>query len=519
MSPPNTYYSAFLFLTGIACLVVAAIVWQQRRAAAGAGALIVFMLTLSWWDISYAIFGADAPGPTPFFWLDITYVSVVLAPTAFLAFTLQFVQREHWLKPPFIFVLAIEPMTVLALLWTDPWHNLFFAGKRDSNTQMILDGGPVFWANVIYSYTLLLISSILLVQFFRRSSGLFRRQAATVLGAAAIPWLNSIIFVSRLNPLPDVDNTPFAFSFAALAFAYALLRYRLLDVKPIARHVLVENMSDGVIVLDAQNRIVDINPAALSVLGVSAALPIGQPVEKVLSAWPDLVTTFYEVQQVYTEIAVGHEPYHYLDLRISPLFDRGQFVGRLIVWRDITGLKRAQAELQRLATTDVLTQVFNRRYFLEMADRELKRALRLKHPLALVLMDIDRFKDINDTFGHAAGDQVLITFAKVCQANIREIDLLARFGGEEFAALMPESGHEQAYLVAERLRLAVAQAPTDFDGHQISITSSFGIATVESDRDTLEVVLRRADQALYAAKQAGRNRVVAWQQSLSTTQS
>src|SRR6185436_12718418 len=104
----------------------------------------------------------------------------------------------------------------------------------------------------------------------------------------------------------------------------------------------------------------------------------------------------------------------------------------LITMLDITELKRAQTELQKLATTDMLTDLFNRRYFFELANTELQRAIRHQQPLALALLDLDHFKHINDTFGHATGDRVLSAFAKICKENLREIDVLARFGGEEF---------------------------------------------------------------------------------------
>jgi len=195
---------------GAACLMVTIVVWQQSRTAAGTGSLIVLMLALSWWDITYAVFWIGAPGPTHFFWMDITYIGVVIIPAAFLVFALQLAQLEDWLKPPILLALTIEPVLVLVLMWTDPWHGLFFAGKRALNATLILDAGPVFWANVGYSYILVLITCILLVRVFLRSSGLYRRQAAMVLVAAGFPWLNSIMFVFGLNPLPNIDNTPFA---------------------------------------------------------------------------------------------------------------------------------------------------------------------------------------------------------------------------------------------------------------------------------------------------------------------
>jgi PAS domain-containing protein len=441
---PTTIYSALLIVAGIACLIVATMVGQHGRTAPGAVPLIVLMLALSWWDLTYALFWAGLPGPTPYFWLDLTYFGLLIAPTALLVFALQFARLTSWLTRPMLLALTLEPLLVLILMWTDPWHGLFFGGRRDPNAGMILDGGPVFWANVIYSYLLILIACMVLIRVHLRAAGLYRRQTALILGAIGITWLNSIIFLLGLSPLSEADNTPFAFSLTALVFAFALLRYRLLDVVPIAHDVLLHGMSDGVVVLDAQNRIVDLNPAAQALIGAQAPAPIGAPAGEVFGAWPDVVARFAEVRQEHTEITLGTPP-QILDLHISPLLDRRRrFVGRLIVWRDITSLKSTQDELYRLATTDVLTQLINRRYFLELAEHELRRAVSRGQAMAIALIDIDHFKRINDTYGHAVGDQALIRFAALCRANLRDIDIFARYGGEEFVLLLPETTEQQA---------------------------------------------------------------------------
>jgi diguanylate cyclase (GGDEF)-like protein len=510
MAPEHITYSAVLLLAGITCLVVAAVVWQQSRGAAGAPALIVMMLGLAWWDVTYAIFWAGTPGPTPYFWLDITYVGVVTVPAAFFAFALQFSRREHLLRPPLLAALVGEPIFVLLMLFTDPLHGLFFAGKRALNTGMILEAGPVFWANVAYSYLLVLIACMLLVLRFIRSSGLYRQQAALVLLGVGITWASSLIFVFGYNPLPDADNTPFSFSLTALAFAFAVLRYRLLDVVPIARDALIERMSDGVIVIDARGRIVDINPAAQSVVRVFFPdSPIGRPALEVLAPWANIASELSNHEILRTEIVVGAAPERFLDVRISPLLDRRErYVGRLIVWRDITDLKRAQTRLAELATIDELTQVYNRRHALELAGSELRRARRLDHPFAIVLADIDHFKEVNDRFGHPAGDQVLIAFARICRSNIRETDVFARFGGEEFIILMPETDADQAWHVTERLRAALAATCIPLGDEALTVRASFGIAVMENHHETLDAILQRADQALYTAKESGRNRIV-----------
>lgn len=191
---------------------------------------------------------------------------------------------------------------------------------------------------------------------------------------------------------------------------------------------------------------------------------------------------------------------------ISPVKDAlGNTSHFLSVQEDITERKRLEEELHQRATTDELTGVFNRRHLLELASGEIKRAIRLKHPMAIALIDIDRFKHINDTYGHAAGDQVLLTFTKICQKNIRAIDVFARFGGDEFVLLLPETSLAQACEVVERIRVHLMAQPVEFGDRLMPVTISSGISGLASDLETLDSLMERADQALYQAKEAGRN--------------
>jgi diguanylate cyclase (GGDEF)-like protein/PAS domain S-box-containing protein len=185
------------------------------------------------------------------------------------------------------------------------------------------------------------------------------------------------------------------------------------------------------------------------------------------------------------------------------------------VTRDITERKRLEDDLRKLATTDGLTGVTNRRLFLELAQNELDRAIRYNHPLTIALMDIDHFKHVNDTYKHSSGDQVLLAFVKICQKNIRTIDVFARFGGDEFVLLLPETNQENACEVIERLRMALSAASIDLGGNPISVTTSWGITSLTNEHESLDTLLSRADRALYRAKETGRDRVVVWDSSIS----
>jgi len=167
-------------------------------------------------------------------------------------------------------------------------------------------------------------------------------------------------------------------------------------------------------------------------------------------------------------------------------------------------------EVKRLSLTDPLTGLNNRRSFDIAAQQNVRLAIRHRRPLSVLMLDIDYFKKVNDTYGHGAGDRVLVQLARVCRESIRSTDLLARFGGEEFCLLFPETGAEAARVLAESLRKAIAAVTLKAEGQTFSITVSIGISECSGEGDSLEDLLKCSDQALYRAKQAGRNCTVIW---------
>ena len=178
--------------------------------------------------------------------------------------------------------------------------------------------------------------------------------------------------------------------------------------------------------------------------------------------------------------------------------------------RDITDRKRNEAELTLLATTDPLTGLANRRHLIERAERELLRLQRFGNPFTLMTLDVDHFKRINDTHGHACGDRALCALAAACIGLLREIDMVGRMGGEEFTIILPETIGDEAMLVADRIRRGIAGLRFDSDtpGLEVGFTVSIGVAECHREDARIEQPLARADNALYEAKAAGRNRVV-----------
>lgn len=164
-------------------------------------------------------------------------------------------------------------------------------------------------------------------------------------------------------------------------------------------------------------------------------------------------------------------------------------------------------ETQNLATTDPLTGQLNRRTFFEMGQREIERFERFGRPLSWIMFDVDRFKKINDTYGHSVGDQVLITIVERCCRIIRHVDILGRYGGDEFVILLPETDHHMASAIADRVRISIFESPVLTDAGPVTVSISMGITETTRDTADLGLLLNKADQALYKSKRAGRNTI------------
>jgi diguanylate cyclase (GGDEF)-like protein len=171
-------------------------------------------------------------------------------------------------------------------------------------------------------------------------------------------------------------------------------------------------------------------------------------------------------------------------------------------------LEDLQAKLRELAIRDELTQAFNRRHWIELAETELARAKRYGQSFSVILLDIDHFKGVNDTHGHLAGDSVLRELSSACIRQSRQVDAFARYGGEEFIFLLPQSDKTHARLFAERIRKTLAETHFCYNQIEIRITVSLGVITFDPSTTALDSLLMRVDQALYAAKKAGRNRAI-----------
>ncbi|MEJ2362218.1 MAG: diguanylate cyclase [Gammaproteobacteria bacterium] len=285
---------------------------------------------------------------------------------------------------------------------------------------------------------------------------------------------------------------------------------------------LVENTNDVIMVLDATPLeqggpfIVYVNPAFERLMGYSAEEVMGQNPKILQGPDTDDKTRFKMRQAMRAGRAIRIQILNYdkfgnelwLDINMVPLYDEdGELAYYAAIERDLTEYKRLQSYLESMANTDSLTGLSNRQAFMHRAEKEFVRARRYARCLAAVMIDVDHFKDINDRYGHAVGDQVLRQVSAICQSSLRASDVLGRIGGEEFVLLLPDTPQANAIFVAERMREQLEKTPIDIDGLVITVTASFGVASLNDADLNFNHILERADEAMYHAKHDGRNRV------------
>ena len=348
-------YTPYILPLVIACSIavfVAVKVWRLRATASGATALVPLALAIAEWSLGYALEIAGADLPTKIFWGKIQYIGIVAIPLLWVIFTYSHLTQGTRMTRRNVTLLSIVPLITLILAFTTEYHGLIWKDIRIQTvgtfSALAVTHGFWFWVYWVYSNILLLAGTIFILRSFKRTMGLFRRQNLILLIAVLTPWVGNVLYVTGFSPIPFMDLTPFALTISAVAFALGIYRFQLGNLAPVARDLVVEKMPDGMIVLDAQGNIVDINPALQNALGVSASQVIGQRSKDVFNAWPSLVERYENILEAQDEIVLGEgETQRWIELRLAPLVDsRNRLLGRVVTARDVTRRKQMEEALR-----------------------------------------------------------------------------------------------------------------------------------------------------------------------------
>jgi PAS domain S-box-containing protein len=335
-----------LLVAGALLVTVAIVfVWRRRTSTTIVGLLAV-LLGAVLWSVCSALELSAGDLARREFWGDLKYVGIVLLPPAYLAFVLQcsgHTRWPRWAGP----ALALEPVAVLLLLAGAGTHDLvrFYPDGATVATAQAAEAGPLFWPHLLYNNALVWVATGLLVVTLGRMSGLYRRQSVLLVVAILLPILLNLLFNLRVGPFRQVDLTPFAFVLTTAVLVWGVYQFSLLDLRPVARSQIFRTISDPVLVLDTDGRVLDANPAAGRLVERPPAEVVGQPVAELLPTWSATLTAALAagVDQASEEVTRDGRIY---DLAISALPDRQrQPGGHLVVARDVTERRQVEERL------------------------------------------------------------------------------------------------------------------------------------------------------------------------------
>jgi len=506
--------SAILGITGLTVAVIAVLIARHDRASRN----VPFILLLACVAVYATFYSIEIASPTleaKLLLVKFEYLGIAFIPFFWILTALRFANRDYWLSIPVYLFLALIPLTTITLYITFEHHEFYYTGWHLDTAgpfpMFVAEHGPWFWVQMAWQNLMLLGGNLLFSAAWRNASAPNRRRAGIMLLASAIPWAAHLAYLFGFRP-HQIELSSLAMAISCIVFSRGVFRYGLVDLAPVARSLVFNQIDDAVLVLDRASHVSDCNQVFRQLFPEIAALHDESPLKRIRVTSEPLAGLVRHAQGdpphgEYIDVQIGETVLRCRFMRLSN--SRGKLIGRALVFTDISDHVAMRNDLRRLASTDLLTGVGNRRFFLALADREIGRRLRRPTPISLAIIDLDFFKGFNDDFGHQAGDEVLRMVATTCQHCLRQTDIFGRYGGEEFAVCMPETDAASAMQVAERLRRSIANLVFEHGTASRAITISVGVANSRAeDEISLDDLLGRADSALYRAKANGRNCVV-----------
>jgi diguanylate cyclase (GGDEF)-like protein len=379
-----------------------------------------------------------------------------------------------------------------------------------------IEEGPLYYFVYVYSVIYVAIGGVILIKTLLQRKAQFK--SLFLLFAVLIaPLLANGLYIlctfTFKNALSGVNFTPFSLIAAIAMFYVNIMRYDLFDIVPTAYSMTLDYIRDAFVLVNPDMKYTGSNKAARLLFPELESLRRGAAIAQV-SNWPSELlnlSVYSEDLGVRFMLTDKDGEDRCFSAQIDAVFEtrKHRLIGRIILIQDITGSINLMKKLEQAAYTDTLTGIYNRRHFMELATMQFERSKRENTRCHVMMLDLDFFKSVNDTYGHLAGDAVLRKVSLCIKEIVRSYDLVARYGGEEFVVMISDSDEETALRLAERIRAHVEENPCCYEGQSLSITFSIGVASDE-EADSFETLLRHADDAMYDAKRNGRNRVVSY---------
>lgn len=447
------------------------------------------------------------------FWTVIQYVGMPFSAPLGLLFIMRYLGIK--VTKTGFWSLMIVPFLTLLMVITNDSHGLhyrvFEADPVMGMPFIYQEIGTWYAVHGLYIFSCMFVAFVLLLSKWRETARAYRPQIVALLFGQLLPMLTSFLYLIGATP-SGLDPVPMVLWLSSLLYFWAISSSTLFTIMPVAKDIIFNHIKDGVIVLDKSYRLIEFNRAAKNNFPLLDKPMYGMEFQEIWlrmtgERFPVELGSTADVQEV--QAVIGHSERIY-QVSASTMRHGGNSEGWLLIFTDVTELKKLQQQLEHQAFYDELTQVYNRRAFLRQCEQDFAAAKEKSEPFSIILMDIDHFKVINDTYGHDLGDEVLVHIAQTYRHKLQKGQIFARYGGEEFVLALNGFTVEQAEQIGNELRSYLQSHPLVTGERVISATLSMGAA--ESSKGSLQQLLKKADLALYEAKQNGRDRVAVYKE-------
>ncbi|MDR2197445.1 MAG: diguanylate cyclase [Coriobacteriales bacterium] len=475
--------------------------WQQKRMMFFA----MFSVIIALMSVGY-LFEVTAPDlGAAVVAVKVTYLGAPFLGSLYYLFARDYVGAPRLATWKVALLFSVPAVCCVSVLFY-PYTHLYYAGLDYLTTgwqaHLGVHPGILYYPCFIFAFAFTILGTIVILRGFLVERQ--RRASAVFIIACLLPILAQTAKIVGVVP-GEWNPVPTALTLTVLMLCWYLVRFRQRRWQSTGRELIVQNMRDAFILVDASNRLLDFNGMAQRYFPVLAKARVGLPLTD-LEGFP---AELFEKEGLYDfELEVDNRKL-YLNVSTSPLTSGSEREGTSLIIFDNTESHFMMQELQKLARRDGLTGLFNREAFFREAGRSFDLNMRQPDlPGTAMMMDIDFFKAINDTWGHAVGDEVLAFIGRILNRRFRHTDICGRYGGEEFCAWLPHTDIEGARLVAADIRQQLSSKVFKGEGFSFSVTISIGIASIrDSQPEDFADLIKKADEALYAAKENGRDQV------------
>ena len=492
-----TAYPIVLLASVIVSGLIALYIWYRKPGYISLE-LSLLMLSITLWTLASAMESIVPDLSSKIIFSIIGYAGIVSIPVLFLLTASRYAQYDEWINRKSVILLSVIPFSTLVIAATNNFHNLLwsniFMKQGYMGEHAVFERGVYFWIHVSYSYIIILFGVLVLTRAIFKFPRFFSKQTKFLFAASVFPMFVNIAYIISPGFSDWMDITPISFFVSAILISFAIFRYKLLEMIPIATEKIIDNLNDGIMLLDLQNRIIEINAFARQMFEINYD-QVGRPIDDILKYWPSIITMINSKEDnLQKELQINKLKKIYIELKVSLIYDRkNNIICRMLVFRDVTERRVAEEKLKQMSFHDSLTGLYNRAFF----EEEIKRLNKVRQlPISIIVADVNGLKLINDAFGHQLGDELLRVASRILKRCCRSEDIISRWGGDEFIILLPKTPGKQAVDVMER----IINECEKIKNFKIPLSMALGSSTKSNESADIKRVITEAEAKMYKNK-------------------